>query len=811
MRLAGWRPRALASVAVWQALWAFGQDAGAPQVAVVFEPAVVALTVNGSPRGDFFIHRTPAGRVVLRRQDLPATGLSLTPPTTAVIDGIEHVALDGIEGVVLRMDEATQTLTVMAAPHLLSRHVVTTPVPLPRARRVAGEGIFLNWAIEQTLGDRLSPARNAVALEAGAHLGPSLLLHRSQVLTDAQGHGHLARVASTWSLDRPERLLRWTAGDLVTRSDDASAGVRMGGLSVSTLARLDPARVRYPLGMVRGQALLPSEVEVYVDGQRVRTERVPAGVFEIRDLIAPLGARAVHLLVRDPYGRVQRFDETLYTSPRLLAPGLHDFQYAIGGLRHDTGTEGPRYGPLALSAYHAWGASTGLTLGLRAQARAGQVSAGPSMVLRLGDKGLLSAQWAASRTEGLRGQSALVRHDYQSARWGLGLGLRADSAAYTALGPTPVFGSLRREVQAYASRTLDEGRVVWASHSHQRLHLSSGLTAPSGWQLAPGLSRHTTAIGYTAWLRPWGASLRLVASRSKQADATRYEWSASLVFLLGGSGLASLQSRHGPDGPTQSMQWSQPAPVQGGWGHDLSVSQQGGDTIQWRMASQLEADTARLRADWSGETGPSPRTLRLRAAGALSYLGGQWHISRPIDDSLALVRVDGVAGVPVKVNGLPMGVTDARGQRLVTRVGAHHDTVFEIDADAIPIDRQVTQLQQRVVLPERGGAVIRFETRALRAVSAQVVRRSADTLQPLALARIRIAAGAQVLESTTGLRGEVYLEDIAAGLHEGQARSEDGPCYFRLPIPDTHEVLTELGPLECTPAEPTQNRSDGPR
>lgn len=811
MRPAGWRLRALASVAAWQALCAHGQGAGAPPAVPVFEPAVIALTLNGSPRGDFFIHRTPSGRVVLRRQDLPAIGLSLTPPTTAVIDGIEHVGLDGLEGVDLRMDESTQTLTVMAAPHLLSRHVVAAPVPRSRARRVAGEGIFLNWAIEQTLGDHLAPAREAVALEAGAHLGPSLLLHRSQIVTDAQGHRHLSRVATTWNLDQPERLLRWTAGDLATRSDEGSAGVLLGGLSVSTLARLDPTRVRYPLGTVRGQALLPSEVEVYVDGQRVRTERVPAGVFEIRDLVTPLGARSVHLLVRDPYGRVQRFDETLYASPRLLAPGLHDFQYAIGGLRHDTGNDGPRYGPPALSAHHAWGANTGLTLGLRAQARAGQVSAGPSMVLRVGDMGLLSARWATSRTEGLRGQSVLVRHDYQSARWGLGLGLRADSAGYTALGPTPALSGLRREVQAYASRALDEGRVVWVSHSHQSLYPASRLTVPSGWQLAPGLPRHTTAIGYTAWLRPWGASLRLVASRSQEAAATRYEASVSLVFLLGRGGQVSLQSRHGPGGPVQSMQWSQPAPIQGGWGHDLSASRQGGDTVQWRMASQLEADAVRLRADWSGDTGPSPRTLRLTAAGALSYLGGQWHISRPIDDSLALVRVDGAAGVPIRVNGLPAGVTDARGQRLLTRVGAHHDTVIEIDPNAIPIDRQVSQLQQRVVLPERGGAVIRFETRALRAVSAQVVTRSGEKLQPLARARIRIGAGMQVLEATTGLRGEVYLEDIAPGLHEGQARGEDGLCHFRLPIPHTQEVLTELGPLECTPAAPGQNRSDGPR
>ncbi len=295
---------------------------------------------------------------------------------------------------------------------------------------------------------------------------------------------------------------------------------------------------------------------------------------------------------------------------------------------------------------------------------------------------------------------------------------------------------------------------------------------------------------------------------------TSHEWSAGLVFLLDRGGLASLQTRHGPDGPAQSAQWSQPAPFRGGWGHDLSTSRTSGvqgDTLQWRMASHLDADSARLRADWSGNTGQSAGNLRLSAAGALSYLGGQWHASRPIDDSLALVQVDGLADVPVRVNGLPVGVTDARGQRLVTRVGAHHDIVFEIDPDAIPIDRRVTQVQQRVVLPERGGTVIRFEARVLRAVSAQVVTRAGDGHLPLPLARIRIGGGVQAQEAMTGLRGEMYLEDLAPGLYEGQAEGGAGPCHFRLQVPATREVLTDLGVLECTPAAPAQNRSDGPR
>ncbi len=805
--------RALACLAWWHIVAAHA-DRPLPQPAgdTSLTPAVVAVTVNGTARGDFFVHRTASGRILLRRQDLPALGLAVTLPTAGVIDGSEHVALESHERIELRLDEPTLTLTLNADPRLLNRHVLGSTPGASRGERLAGEGAFLNWAIEQSLSDGSPQPPASLALEAGTWLGPALFLHRGQTFTNSQGHRRLARLATSLSHDQPERLLRWTAGDLAALSDELGQGVLLGGLSVATLTRLDPYRIRHPLGAVQGQALMPSEVEVYVDGQRVRTERVPAGVFEIRDLATPLGARAVQLLVRDPYGRVQRFDQSLYVSQRLLAPGLHDFQYAIGGLRRDTGQGSPRYGPAAFTARHAWGASDGLTLGLHAQGREGQLAGGGSMVLQVADRGLLSAHVASSRVGGVRGHAGLLRHEYQSARWGLGTSVRADSPGYTALGNAPGPGSLRRELQAYVSRALEEGRSVWASHSRQSFHPAQRITVPQGWPDVPGQPRHATTFGYSAWLRPWGASLRVSASRLTQGLQTRHEWGVSLVFQLDRGGLWSAQNRQGPEGAVQSVQWSQPPPPQGGWGHDISASWQSGfpgGPSHWQAASQLEADAVRLRAETAGGAGPD--SLRLSAAGGLSRLGGQWHHSRPVDASFVLVQVDGLSGVPVTVNGLHAGVTDARGQRLVTQVGAHHETNVEIDPQAVPIDRRLKQVHRRVVLPERGGAVIRFEARPLRALMAQLVARSGQGLQPVSQARIRIGDGPQALESFTGLQGELYLEDLAPGLHAGQAEGASGPCRFQLDVPAHAAPLTDLGTLACTPAAPTQNRSEGPR
>lgn len=221
----------LAGFALWHALVSAQAGSSPPLAAgdIALEPSIVAITVNGAARGDFFVHRTPAGRIVLRRQDLPALGLSLMPATSAVIDGIEHVALDGVDGLSLRSDETALTLSLTAEPRLLARHVVASSSRPARADRWAAEGGFLNWALERTQGDTAPPAAANLALEAGVRLGPGLILHRTRTLADAQGGQRLVRVSSAWTLDQPERLTRWTVGDLVALSDELGQGMLLGG------------------------------------------------------------------------------------------------------------------------------------------------------------------------------------------------------------------------------------------------------------------------------------------------------------------------------------------------------------------------------------------------------------------------------------------------------------------------------------------------------------------------------------------------------------------------------------------------------
>jgi outer membrane usher protein FimD/PapC len=773
----------------------------------LFESAIVTVTVNGTPRGDFFVQRAASGSLWVRRQDLPALGLQITALPSAQVDGIEHIALNRVNGLALALDEPTQTLVITAPPTLLARTVIAAHPTTRSVPRVTGEGAFLNWAIEQShvTGATRPPA--SLTLEAGARLGPTLLLSRGQTVSDGT-HSRFVRLMTAVTRDMPEQQARWTLGDLITGSDELSPGVVLGGLSYATLARLNPYQIRYPLGAVQGQALLPSEVEVYVDGQRVRTERVPAGVFEIRDLRTPLGARSVQLLVRDPYGRVQRFDQSVYASPRLLAPGVHDFQYAVGAVRRRLGQESADYGAPVVSARHAWGVTPTLTLGLRAEAREGFASAGGSVVWQVASRGLITAALAGSHAAQTRGQTGLLRYEYQSADWGLGLTHRADSAGYATLGESLIQSSRLRETQLQVSRRVGEGRSIWLSHS--RLATRAASHTDPDWPFATLAPGRSTSVGFATFLRPWGGSLRIAATRvDDNRGPPRTLLTASLVFLLDGRNLLATQLRRDADSSAASVQWTRPPPISEGWGFDIGATQARGatDTTSWRTAAQRESRWARLRADLSGDTRNDQNALRVSAAGAFTFIAGQAYLSRPVEDSYALVQVGELPDIPVTVNGMSMGLTNRHGQLFVPRISAHYDTVVAIDTQALPLDHAVSEVQRRVVLPERSGTVIRFEARRLRALAAQLVWGE----QPLARARVWIGSAHQAIETFTGPQGELYLENLAPGAHHGEVESERGRCRFDLHMPHHDEVLVELGTLACLPSPADQKRSEGPR
>ncbi|TFY97355.1 fimbria/pilus outer membrane usher protein [Ramlibacter rhizophilus] len=786
-------------------------SAQTPHTPLPAQALVVTASVNGQTRGDFFVMRRGSDDWLVREEDLARLGLAVPAPQTVQLDGLPHVRLAELAGLAVRLDARTLTLELTAPLHWLPRSVLAAPpTGLPPLAFTGGRSAFLNWAVE---GEAASGAATAsrLSVEAGGRDGALLVLSRGHTVRQADGTAAFVRLDTSATYDLVEHGARVQLGDLFTHPPALGTSLLVGGLSVSRLSSLDPFQIRHPLGSVQGQASLPSDVEVYVNGQRVRSTRVSPGEFELQDLLTPQGAGELRLVVRDPYGREQVFERSLYTSDRLLRPGLQAYHYALGAVRRAYGLRSFDYGAPAATAHHRWGVSDGLTLGLDASARRRVVNAGASATLSLGRVGVLSASVAASRAAAADGLATTLRYDYLAPRWSLALAWRRDSAGYAPVAERLAFSGLREESYLYASTRLGTLGSLWLARSFRRAHPAADLPEASGFSATTRSDRGQLAIGHVTALPGRAGTLRTSVSRSLAGPGPRQtELSVALALFLDSRQLLATGARAGGAGHGTSLQWTRTPPPAAGWGFDLAAqsdSFQSERTLSWRAAAQLNADAVRLRGELERAQGGfiASDRLRLSAAGGLAWLNGAVRFGRPVEGAFALVKVGDLAGVPVRVNGSPVGVTDAAGELFVPEVGAWWEHHFSIDAHSIPLEWGLPRLARRAMLPERAGAVIDFELARRTALLARLLAPGPGGPQPLQRATFRLdvddggQAGPRQIESATGLQGELYLENVPPGTHRGTASTASGECRFTLRVPADIAVMHDAGDLPCEP------------
>ena len=325
--------------------------------------------------------------------------------------------------------------------------------------------LFFNYALTSDHGRAVSSPLG-FAGEAGWRTGNFLFLaNGSTVTNDLSGKREFVRLMSSVTHDDREALRRTVVGDFFTPTREFSTGVNIGGISVSKLYGLNPYFIQFPMQNLSGNVALPSDLEVYIDGQRVRSERLKPGEFELRDILAYGGARNVQVLVRDAFGRVQQLNYSFYFSDQPLRHGLQEYSYNFGAIRRNFGIDSNRYGPAAFSMFHRYGVTDAVTLGVRAEGTSRLLNGGPTATVVLGGAGVASLALAGSSIAGRHGAAGLASYTYQSQHWGVGASVRRDWGNYAGLGEQITLSNRKYEASLTASYQLGTRGTLSATHS----------------------------------------------------------------------------------------------------------------------------------------------------------------------------------------------------------------------------------------------------------------------------------------------------------------------------------------------------------
>lgn len=770
------------------------------------ETIVLGVTLNTEDKGQFFINRTADGDLLVKIEDLRAMGFKEPAGSITLIEGEPHVALKSMAGVAFVLQEKTLVLEITAEPHLLPKRAINFRSAQPARVFIPSESsAFFNYSANYATGDAYTGSGAGLAGELGIRAGEYLFLTDGNSIQPAGSPRKTVRLMSSLTHDNRDTLQRFVLGDFYTPAHDLGAGLNLGGIGVTKLYQMNPYFIRYPLQTITGKVAFPTDMEILVNGQRIRTEALKPGEFELRDIANYGGAQSVQVILRDPFGRVQEISYPFYFSEQPLQQGLHEYSYNAGTLRRNFSTDSNNYGPPAFSFFHRYGMSDALTLGFRAEGKQGLRSGGPLATYVLGSAGILNLALSASKLDNLEGFAGLLGYGYQSRNWNMGLTARRDTRNYTLLTDPATLTNRKYEGSAVVGYHLPGLGAL--SLSHSALITDAGhntATAAPQFNFAPLQNRRASTLSYSAPIISGSASFSVSLNHIREKE-TRNEIFVSLVSYFRKDHSAAANYQKINDSHVETLQFTRNQPIGEGLGYRVLAERSGSpgsDSYRLNPTFQYNAPGAILRGEYGRrqDATQSAETYQASVAGGLAYVGGDIKAGRPVTDSFAIVSVGELEGVKVSVNGQEIGTTDAQGKAFVPTLSSYSNNQVSISPENVPIEYSFSETSRNISPSLRSGAMINFGVTRIQAVSGKLKSRMGTEEKPVEFHEIMLGIEDSVLRYPTGHGGEFYLENLKPGTYPAAVEIEGKRCVADLTVPKSEEPFIDVGELVCRPA-----------
>lgn len=739
----------------------------------VGEDLYLEVVLNGSStqRLVHFIRRDDT--LCARAEDLRAIGFAL--PT----GGGDVRCLSDMPGVRVGYDVAEQRVRIDAPLDRLAlpRHVLGTPerATTPPA---SGTGLLLNYDIYAAQGGGLGNVSGLAELR-GFSQGLGVLSNTSLTRRyQARGEGwqgDTVRLDTQWRLSFPTQSMALTVGDTLTGFLSWTRATRIGGVAIGTDFAQQPYRVTTPLPQFFGEATAPSAVELYIDGVRQYSGRVPAGPFQLTAVPGVDQAGQAQVVLTDALGRTSTVTFPFYAARQLLRAGLDDWSVEWGKVRESYGIRSFDYGEAMLgSATWRHGVDDHLTLEGHAEGGDGRASGGVGTVWNPAGASTINASLAASHGGGLQ--------------YGLG---------YTWMG-------------RYVNASFDTLR----GNAHYR-DVASGYGSPpprvSERALVGFNVRHSSfGVNYVRLRYPGapatrlaglfvlrnvghGITLNLTANQNLD-DARDRSLFAGVTVALDERTTWSTSVQRDRNQTFGIIDASRPIDGDGGfgWHTQARAGQDGGGLVEAGWLGRLGQATV-----GASDIGPG-RYGYADVNGALVLMGGHAFASRRIDDAFAVVSTEGTPDIPVLQENRRTGVTDDRGLLLVSRLNAWQDNRLAIDPIDLPADARIQRVEAVVAPADRSGVLVRFPVRYVRAASVVLV----DTRGAPLPVGTRVDTG-RGDPAWVGYDGMTYLDSLQGAHTPLRATLPDGStCTARLDYPASATQLPRLGPIACMGTPP---------
>lgn len=745
------------------------------------EALYASIGINEKAVGTFLVVRYPDGDFAVRADDLANAGIEQPSGQIVTVDGQSYLLLSSLAGASFHFDERRVHIAIEVDPESLRTQTIdarrrgrSTNVIYPR-----DTSAFFNYALSH---DDIEYASDTFSGEAGLRYGDFLLLSDGFYEHTDSGDRSV-RLRTSLTHDNRETLQRTIIGDFTAASGALGSALNMGGISFSKNYRIDPYLIRYPYASYSGIAPTPSRYEVYVNGTRVSSGALDPGPFDITNIQGPLGVSDVQVVVRDAFGRELAYSTPFYFTQAALRRGMDEYSVAVGSQREQFGVVSNEYGSTAANGFYRFGISDTLTLGGRSEAADGIFNLGPNITVLAGRLGLFNSTLSYSNSSEGDGYAGLFDYAIQTRKFNATVSLLSQSRNYARIGVDPQFN------------TRLDARTAF---SFGPFTLSYATTQPY-----QGVDR--TVYGVSATPRTGSPRLSVYTSlRRIEAETSTTEFYVGINYYFRDNYSIAGAARTIGDDYQVTSTIQKGVPTGEGWGFSAQAAQfedSRGEGHSIRPFVQYNGRYATLVADYQKVKTDSETTENERYAiqGSISALGGNVMLSRPITDAFALVQVDGLEGVRVYQSGQYSGSTDKQGRLLVPSLGSYVENQIAVDNRDVPLDFELRRYTMLISPALRGGAVLDFGAKRIRAVAGTLkIRRDGET-SPVAYGEVSLVIDDAQVTLPVGHAGEFFIERLETGSHTLSYTGKTGPCSVALEVPESDDAIIELGNVLCVP------------
>ncbi|MCP1727233.1 outer membrane usher protein [Natronospira proteinivora] len=748
-----------------------------PDVPEEFEDLLLTVEVNEQAH-DRVVRAVlgPDGIVYLASHVVESLRLRVEGLPGRTRDGSIYHPLDAIEGLSYDLDQRQMALSIEAPASAFSRTHLR-PRERPQREAQSSPGAFFNYELFAERRYQNGEQQTESVGEGGFYelgiFGGRGVFTTSGLARSRGDEREWIRLESALQIDNPDRMTTTILGDSLGDPGSWGNPVRFGGVSWGTDFSTRPEFTTFPLPSITAESPAPATVDVYVNEMLRHREEIPAGPFVVDDIPVVRGSGEVRLVTRDVLGREHVITQSLYASRQLLRQGLHEYQYSMGQVREDYGTESLEYGAPFGFANHRYGFTDWATGELRVEAADDWHTIGLGANIALPGGGVLDLAMAGSRDaldrEGLLGQIGLQRIGRHVS---FGARVRETRDYFTQLGEANIDAEQWRVSNAFIGFNLGRAGSINFSYVERQRDGEAQRLASGRYSLRFG--RH--------------ASFQFSAMHPLEEDAES-TLRASLTVPFGArSGFSHSTQQRGERERHRTM-IRRNAPIDGGLG--VRALSYRGDLEGEELHTHLRTGVGSYRLDASryGDT----ETYRGQARGGIAFLGGRPFLSDWIFGSFAAVEVPEGEGIPVYRDNLPVAHTGSSGWALVPGLRAYENNRIRLDESELPMSLRIEDSVRSNVVPRRrSGVVVPFALSSDR--TALVALQLPDGEPVPAGARVRVSGHDK--QHPVAREGMVYITHLPESARlEAQWANER--CAVQLEYPETDDPIPEVGPLVC--------------